>query len=244
MADTAGGASRDEELASNLAAMSALAVLMAPLGAGGTPLVVSGPHLRGASAADVERIQRFRDAQYRERLSYMLSPEQLQIDWRLQLDERSAHFGASWGERLVGSLRITPAPFEFHALAGSLEEQAPRFRGYAEFSRLVVDPDARSAYVTPRLLLAACTWAMQEGYVGIIGLCRRASRTVFERYGLTAASEEQHSVPLRGPQPYTLMMGTWPQLIAASTRLTQRLNRLQSKEASEAYAPLAEVEQT
>ncbi|NOK12700.1 GNAT family N-acetyltransferase [Corallococcus exercitus] len=244
MAETGRDTSRDEERDSNLAAMRALEALMAPLGAGGTPLVLSGPLLRGASAAGIERIQRFRDAQYRERLSYMLSPEQLQIDWRLQLDERSAHFGASWGERLVGGLRITPAPFEFHALAGSLAELAPRFRGYAEFSRLVVDPDARGAYVTPRLLVAACTWAMQEGYVGIVGLCRRAARTMFERYGLTAASEEQHHVPLRGPQPYTLMMGTWPQLIAASTRLTQRLNRLRSKEASEAYAPLAEVEQT
>lgn len=244
MADTGGGASRDEELASRLAAMGVLETRMARLGAGQPPVVMAGPFFHATAPAEVARVRQFRDAQYRARLSYLLSPEQLQLDWRLELDERSAHFHASREGQLVGSLRITPAPFEFQALASSLEAEAPRFQGYAEFSRLVVDPDARSPSVTPRLLIAACTWAMTEGYVGIVGLCRRAARTVFERYGLTAATEVQHHVPMRGPQPYTLMGGTWPRLIAASTRMSERLTRLRLNDSPDAYSRLVEVEQT
>ncbi|MFP2896108.1 GNAT family N-acetyltransferase [Corallococcus sp. 4LFB] len=201
MADTGGGASRDPELASRLAAMSVLETRMARLGAGQTPVVLAGPFFHATTPAEVERARRFRDAQYRARLSYLLSPEQLQLDWRLELDERSAHFHASRDGQLVGSLRITPGPFEFQALASSLDAEASRFQGYAEFSRLVVDPEARSPSVTPRLLVAACTWAMTEGYVGIVGLCRRAARTVFERYGLAASSEEPHRVPCGAPSP-------------------------------------------
>jgi len=227
---------------SNQDAVSTLQALVARLEVGQVPLELRGPLFEKANPDQVERIKQFRETQYRERVSYLLTPEQLELEQRLALDERSAHFGAIRGTQVVGCVRITPAPFEFQTLSSSLSEMSPQFQGYAEFSRLVVAPEERAAYVTTRLLVASCVWAMTEGYSGILGLCRRASRTVFERYGLTAASEAQHLIPIRGTQQYTLMVGNWPQLITGTTRLSERLNRLRASNSPEAHTPMNEVE--
>ncbi|WP_158623680.1 hypothetical protein [Corallococcus llansteffanensis] len=225
-------------------ALGALKTWVSNLVDGPFPLEVSAPLFWATAPEAVARIQEFRETQYRERLGYLLGPEQLRLESQLQLDARSAHFAVSRNGRMVGALRMTPAPFEFPALAESLSHWEGRFPASVELSRLVVSPEERSALVPPRLLVAASDWAMKAGFVGIVGLCRRAARTVFERYGLTATSETAHVVPMRGPQPYSLMAGTWPELIAATTRMSERLNRPRKNSLAETPSRHHPMEQT
>lgn len=200
------------------------------------PLDLRGPLFQASHSGEIARLRQFRDVQYRDRLAYLLCDDQLRLERSLTLDERSAHFSAERNRRVVACVRTTPAPFEFEALSHSLAQLAPSLRDHVELSRLLVQPGDRSPHVTTRLLAAACTWAVKEGYAGVVGLCRLRTRPLLERYGLTAASEVRHVVRYRSTQPYLLMAGRWPALIGATTRLHEKINRARRPEPSAAEA--------
>ena len=186
-----------------------------------------GPLFEASAPLDIQRIKAFREVQYRDRLNYLLCREQQQIEQDLDIDGRSAHFSAESDGRIVGSVRITPTPFEFESLSPSLAAMRPIVSGHVELSRLVVTTGASQGHVTTRLLVAASAWAMVAGYTGIVGLCRAETRTLLERYGLRPLSSAEHVVEWRGNQPYVLMIGSWSALAAATTRLSERLSALQ-----------------
>jgi predicted N-acetyltransferase YhbS len=190
--------------------------------AGGNDICVIGP-FSGTDEALLGRVLDFRSIRYRTKRQYLHAAEQLDIERRLRLDERSQHFVAQCGDRIVGSVRLTPPPFEFSALAPSLVAEAEAFATYVELSRLVVDPVAGRQKVTASLLVAACHWARAANYPGVVALCRRASRVIFERYGLSATSRSPHFIPWRGSEPYALMAGAWPELILKTLQLSDRL---------------------
>jgi N-acyl-L-homoserine lactone synthetase len=193
------------------------------LAAAETGLRVRGPFFYDSHPFDLERITEFRDRRYPSRLGYLLCQEQREVEDALRLAQRSAHFCAERDGRIVGTLRITPFPFELEALSSTLAELAPQFAGHAEISRLLVDDGERGSHATMGLLVVSCAWALHRRFDGVVGLCRKGTRIVFERYGLRAVSAASHHVDWRGDQPYTLMVGAWPNLIAATTRLAERL---------------------
>lgn len=184
--------------------------------------IVVGP-FPGTDEALLQRVLEFRSVQYRAKRQYLHAAEQQDLERRLRLDERSQHFVAQFGDRIVGSVRLTPSLFEFSALAPSLAAEAEAFATYVELSRLAVDPVGGRQRVTTSLLVAACHWARASHYSGVVALCRRASRVIFERYGLGATSQSPHFIPWRGSEPYALMAGGWPELILSTLQLSDRL---------------------
>jgi N-acyl-L-homoserine lactone synthetase len=184
--------------------------------------------VRGPICADarheLERIVEFRHSQYCGRRDYLYAEEQQRIERRLRIDQRSHHFIAESGDRIVGSLRLTPGPFEFEALSPSLAAYGTGLAAHAELSRLVVESTASRHNVTASLVVTACEWARAHGYSGIAALCGRGSRAIFVQYGLSPVSGSGHRIPWRGGETYTLMAGGWPEMIASTTRLSDRLS--------------------
>jgi predicted N-acetyltransferase YhbS len=197
-----------------------------------TKLEIRGPLFRGENPEHYWDILRFRTDQCRERLPYLLCAQQERIEQTLRLDGRSAHFCAVRDGRIVGSVRATPFPFEFQALIPSLGAAARTHAPYVELSRLAIDTDERRANLSTHLLSAVCEWAVQASHDGVLGFCRRGTRTVFERYGLRPTSPEQYQVPWRGDHTYSLMAGSWRDLLDPATRLISVLAAASSPQES------------
>jgi N-acyl-L-homoserine lactone synthetase len=200
--------------------------------AANTKLEIRGPHFRGENPEHYWDILRFRENQYRDRLPYLLCAEQERIDQTFRLDGRSAHFCAVRNGRIVGSVRATPFPFEFQALISSLGEVARRHAPYVELSRLAIDTDERRANLSMHLLSAVCEWAVQASHDGVLGFCRRGTRTVFERYGLRPTSPDKYQVRWRGDHTYSLMAGSWHDLLEPTTQLISVLTTTSSPQGS------------
>jgi N-acyl-L-homoserine lactone synthetase len=189
--------------------------------ASGGAYSVRGP-ICGDARHDLERILEFRRSQYCGRRDYLYAAEQQRIERRLRIDQRSHHFMAESGDRIVGSLRLTPGPFEFEALVPSLAAYGATLAAHAELSRLVVESTASRDNVTASLVVTACEWARAHGYSGIAALCGRGSRAIFVPYGLSPVSGSSYLIPWRGDETYSLLVGSWPEMIASTTRLSDR----------------------
>lgn len=159
----------------------------------------------------MEKIRAFRQAQYRCIAPYLLSPFQEEIEEGLRLDQRSLHFVAVHGERIVGALRATDPPFELSALSPELHELTSQFRGYKEISRLVVDPEWSGAFVGEKLLLGTGRWLLAKTDVqGFVLICRENRRRYFEHYGLRPVTEGPYRIPERSNRLYYVMAITLP----------------------------------
>ena len=181
-------------------------------------LVVDGPLLGDICPSFLVEIKCFRSVQYSKHLTYLLSADHSAIEEMHNFDGRSAHFCARRRDSIVGSVRATPEPFEFEVLADIKPTSIASRSNYIELSRLVVDADSGRNTVARQLLAFVCVWAMNEGYSGILGFCRKGARTLFERYGLHLASADEYRVPWRGSHKYFLMIGSWRE-IAGSKEL-------------------------
>lgn len=169
-----------------------------------------------------EQLRAFRVEQYRQQTPYLLSEEQQRLEERMLLDERSTHFVALRGERLLATLRVTPFPFELAELSPALAQAAPPFIRFAEFSRLVCEHSARGALLGSRLMGEACLWALEQGFEGVIALCKQQRRPLFERYGLSAQADRTFLVPSREAESYSLMAGRWADILEGALRTFHR----------------------
>lgn len=168
------------------------------------------------------QLHAFRIQQYQQQTPYLLSEEQQRLEARMQLDERSTHFVALRGEQLLATLRVTPFPFELAELTPELAQAALPFIRFAEFSRLVCEQSARGALLGTRLMGEACLWALEQGFEGVIALCKQDRRPLFERYGLSPQADRTFRVPSREHGAYSLMAGRWPDIITGALRTFQR----------------------
>jgi hypothetical protein len=175
----------------------------------------------------LDQINAFRAAQYHTLSPYLLEPEQLAIDARCQLDERSQQFVAVHypdpafpdEPAIIGCSRVTPAPFELSQLTPELAEAASHYPGYWELSRLVVDAQYSSGFVGEKLFMGAARWlCLTTDIPGFLLICKTRRKRYFEYYGLKAhagadGQPQSFVIPCRKSQTYYLMTGTFPAFI-------------------------------
>ncbi len=156
-------------------------------------------------------IVQFRQRMYSSKASYLLHPAQLAIETALQLDYRSIHFLAlnSQSRQLVGTLRITPSPFEFSALSSELREIEQEFASYVEFSRFIVNQQDARPGLSLQLMAKGTLWALDSGSRGIVALCRRGPHRLFARFGLSPYRDRKFCIPSRGAYSYDLLSASF-----------------------------------
>ncbi len=154
-------------------------------------------------------IQAFRASQYASTARYLGSSFQEDIEERLQLDGRSRHFYALHAGELVGTVRVTEAPFELAELDPELKRDARRFDEYLELSRLVVAPSRQGGGIGKRLLYAAMLWAVSRGKRGFVAICREHRRKEFSRFGLVPYDGRTYTISSRDQGSYRFMVANW-----------------------------------
>jgi hypothetical protein len=178
-----------------------------------TSVEIRGPERLGAGAPLLEGLQALREREYLQAGPHLLSPVQRHIEERCQLDERSWHFLAAVGGEPVGALRVTPSPFEMAELAPELRYTSDDYAGYLEFNRLLVARAHRHLSIGRRLIAAAARWGLASDSQGVVAVCRDGAYTLFAKYGLTVAHQQQIVVPSRPGGMYSLVHGTWRAIV-------------------------------
>lgn len=159
--------------------------------------------------AIVERALAFRRAQNLVRAPYLESIAQREVEQRLRLDERSAHFVALQGEEIVATLRMTPAPFEIsEIIAERTLESKGDFDDYVEVGRLCTDVHLQQkARVARQITLTAILWQIERlSCRGALALCKQDKVKLFRRFGLTLVAE-RICIPSRGSD-YCIIAGS------------------------------------
>jgi N-acyl-L-homoserine lactone synthetase len=165
------------------------------------------------TSEDLQQVYQFRIQQYAGALPYML--DELNDQGVDDFDHHSYTFGAWWNDRVVGSIRLTPHPFETPRyvaeghLAGFLGEQ---WRSeYLEWTRLLIDASAPIRRLMPALIVFAGIQALtRTAYRRYFGYASTKVARLFRRFALTE-SEHRFSIPRRGPHGYVMLKGEFTQ---------------------------------
>jgi hypothetical protein len=133
----------------------------------------------------------FRTVQNLKRAPYLETNFQLELENRLSLDQRSAHFVATRGDQIVVCLRLTPGPFELSSLSKSLEDKELTHENFWEFSRLCTDIKlAQKGKVARLLLIKAGLWLFSQTKAkGIIGICKADKLRYMSKFALHQEGE-------------------------------------------------------
>lgn len=163
----------------------------------------------GAPGADLlAKIIEHRNAVYRQHgLEYLIEDSTGSIPGQRELDARSTYIWAIVHDSLSGSLRMLGNPYEMDLV---VLPRPSRPDNYLEISRLVVHDGTPS--VARKLMCCACIHGLQEGYAGVLAICRSTQRRLFERLGLRSQHESPFKVPSRNDDAYWLMEANWGQL--------------------------------
>jgi hypothetical protein len=145
-----------------------------------------GPIVYGSE--EYPAIVKFRGEQNRLRAPYLEQPEQLEIEKRLRLDERSLHFALERNGAIIACVRITPAPFEFSELSSQFAGRSAEFSGYYEFGRLCTDIalERKGFYAGMLVVKAARHIFMSDCAEGIVAVCRSERIAYMQKLGLDA----------------------------------------------------------
>jgi N-acyl-L-homoserine lactone synthetase len=165
------------------------------------------------SNEDLQQVYQFRIQQYAQALPYMLS--ELNDEGVDDFDHHSYTFGAWWNDRVVGSIRLTPHPFEtpsYVAEGHMAEFLGEQWRSqYLEWTRLLVDPSAPIRRLMPALIVFAGVQALtRTTYRRYFGYASTKVARLFRRFAFTA-SEHRFSIPRRGPHSYVMLKGDFTQ---------------------------------
>jgi hypothetical protein len=140
----------------------------------------------------LNEIQLFREKIYSIKCPYLLEKHQLEIERKLSLDERSFQVIArkKSNDLMVGSLRLTPYPFELTELSQHLDWSKAEYSKNLEIGRLLTDPTVRN--VGKKILILAGIHASEKtnGYNGFIGISRTQNISYFKKYGMSVISKE------------------------------------------------------
>ena len=166
-----------------------------------------------ANSPAFDEILRFRLEQNHRSAPHLEDPVQLEIERRLQIDERSLHFSLERNGRIVACVRATPAPYELSELSPKFAEHARGYPGYFEFGRLCTDASLkrRGFYAGILTVKAARVVFMEEDGAGIIAVCRPNRVAYMEKLGLEAGAEAV-TVPARRSE-YRLMAASRDRLL-------------------------------
>ena len=168
---------------------------------------------QATSKEDLHQVYQFRVQQYAQTLPYMLN--ELNDEGTDDFDHHSYTFGAWWNDRVVGSIRLTPHPFETpsHVADGHMAEfLGEEWRGqYLEWTRLLVDASAPIRRLMPALIVFAGIHALtQTPYRHYFGYATTTVARLFRRFEF-AESPHQFSIPRRGPHSYVMLKGEFTQ---------------------------------
>jgi N-acyl-L-homoserine lactone synthetase len=165
------------------------------------------------SKEDLHQVYQFRIQQYAQALPYMLG--ELNDEGVDDFDHHSYTFGAWWNDRVVGSIRLTPHPFETPSYVA--DEHMAEFLGakwrsqYLEWTRLLVDASAPIRRLMPALIVFAGIHALtRTTYRRYFGYASTKVARVFRRFAFTE-SEHRFSIPRRGPHSYVMLKGEFTQ---------------------------------
>jgi hypothetical protein len=163
-------------------------------------------HEPGAHAPNIlQEVQDFRKKHYTDRFPYLLSPLQAQIESKLQLDERSYQVvGRSKANgKIVGSLRLTPYPFELTELNDQYHLSKEEYGEKLEIGRLVIDPQFHN--VGKKLMILAGIHSSEKTkFEGFIGVSRTEKISYFKNFGMRIISDE---IQLKGrPMNYLIIL--------------------------------------
>lgn len=139
----------------------------------------------------LQEIKVFRNKLYADKTPYLLSPLQSEIESKFNLDERSFQVIArrkSNGE-IIGSLRLTPYPFELAALNDEINWSRPDFTNKLEIGRLLTDPSVRNVG-KKIMILAGIHSSENTNFEGFIGVSRTERIEYFKNFGMKVISNE------------------------------------------------------
>lgn len=168
---------------------------------------------QATSKEDLRQVYQFRVQQYAHALPYML--DELNDEGMDDFDHHSYTFGAWWNDRVVGSIRLTPHPFETpsHVAEGQMAEfLGEKWRSqYLEWTRLLVDASAPIRRLMPALIVFAGIHVLnQTTYRRYFGYSTTTVARLFRRFAFTE-SAHRFSIPRRGSHSYVMLKGEFTQ---------------------------------
>lgn len=153
----------------------------------------------------LQEIKTFREKQYSDKYPYLLAPLQLQIESKLALDERSYQVIArrKTNGAIIGSLRLTPFPFELTELNDQYIWNTAEFCQKLEIGRLITDPTVRNVG-KKIMILAGIHSSENTHFEGFIGVSRSEKISYFQNFGMKVISNE---IKLKGrPMNYRVII--------------------------------------
>lgn len=131
------------------------------------------------------RIYDFRVQELLKTAPWLYSPEQIEIENKLELDHRSYHFVALMNSEIVATIRYTPNPWEMCELHPVFDSMKIIFPHHFEISRLVTKTDAPLLPLIARqLLFRSGKWLYEmTDAEGLIAICRENRLKFFKRFG-------------------------------------------------------------
>lgn len=147
-------------------------------------LRVTGPIL--FSSPEYQEQRTFRKEQNLVRAPHLEQGQHLSREEDNVIEQRSLHFGLYQNEKLVATVRLTPAPFELAKYWKKQPDLLQSIEGYFEFSRLCTKLDLPLKGLYARLLLvkAAMHLFNSNQARGIVGICRPQTFRYLQRLGL------------------------------------------------------------
>lgn len=138
----------------------------------------------------IKEIETFRARLYNRKAPYLLAPTQIEIEKKLSLDERSYQVIArrkSNGE-LVGTLRLTPYPFEVTELT-TIDFNQPEYLDKLEIGRLLTDPSVRN--VGKKIMILGGIHIVENtDFKGFLGVVRAEKIKYFKNFGMQVISDK------------------------------------------------------
>lgn len=161
------------------------------------------------SPAEWQELGRFRREGYAAKKPYMMN--ELDDKGLEEYDARGTTYAAWLGNRIVGSIRLCPFPYEVNNYID--EQTLTQFLGqgyrqeYMEWTRLLIAPNTTVPHLLHSLVIYAARMALETTpYQKYVGYCTPLTRRLFARYHLTDENI-QFSIPQRGSHHYILFKG-------------------------------------
>ncbi|MGS0740342.1 hypothetical protein ACVBEF_00635 [Glaciimonas sp. GG7] len=167
-------------------------------------------------SAPMGKIIAFRNREYFGRkLDYLCGDVSEENERNHRCDERSQHFWVECDSKIVGTLRATPYPFELLVVGGYFKEKGESYKNHIEFGRLVIDSDNGSKAIAKMLIASAFLYSLQNGYSGIVAICRTPQKRLFGRFGLYSINKTALILSDRKSGSYWMLEGSCQSILCS-----------------------------
>lgn len=148
-------------------------------------------HFGDYESAPIRKIMAFRKEYYSAKdLDYLYGDLNDENERKYKIDERSQHFWLQIDSEIVGSLRATPYPFELLQAGEYFRDIGYAYQKHVEFGRLIVNTNRTLKVPAQKLMAFAFLNSLQNGYAGIVAVCRTPQRRLFQKFGLFSVNKK------------------------------------------------------